>query len=383
MLGNRLRIARLFGIPIYLDGSWLIIFALVTYSLAASYFPSLYPRWSSFTYWGVALITSVLFFLSVLVHELAHSLVSLALGQRVRGITLFIFGGIAEIEEEPPRALYEFLVAVVGPLTSMAIGVVSLFVGWVIFWWLWPVQTVHAVLRYIGVLNVLLAVFNLLPGFPLDGGRIFRSLVWALTGSYRRATQIATTVGEGLAWLFIIGGGILVFSGHVFDGIWLAFIGWFILSAARGTMQAVEMRRLLEPVPVAQLMRTTLPVVVPYLTLDVLADTILNTGQRAFLVRDPQEGPLGIVTLSDVQGVPASQRAEMRVADVMTPFDALLTVKPSDSLWQALELMAKHDVHQVPVVDETGEIVGVVRRNDILRFLQLQAETRFGRPDAS
>lgn len=372
MLGNRLRIARLFGIPIYLDGSWLIIFALVTYSLAVSYFPGLYPRWSAMTYWVVAFITSVLFFLSVLLHELAHSLVSLALGQRVRGITLFIFGGIAEIEEEPPRPLYEFLIAIVGPLTSMTIGVVSLFVGWVIFWLLWPVQPVHAVLRYIGIINVLLAVFNLLPGFPLDGGRIFRSLVWAFIGSYRRATQVATTVGEGLAWLFIIGGGILVFSGHVFDGLWLAFIGWFILSAARGTLQAVEMRRALEPVPVRHLMRTTLPVVVPYLTLDVLADTILNTGQRAFLVRDPQQGPIGIITLSDVQRVPAGQRADKRVKDVMTPFESVLTVKPDDSLWQALELMVKHDVHQVPVVDETGEILGVVRRNDILRFLQLQ-----------
>nr|WP_290666794.1 site-2 protease family protein [Ardenticatena sp.] len=372
MLGNRLRIARLFGIPIYLDGSWLIVFALVTYSLAASYFPNLYPRWSLTTYWVTAFITSLLFFLSVLLHELAHSLVSLVLGLRVRGITLFIFGGIAEIEEEPPRALYEFLVAIVGPLTSMLIGVASLFVGWVVFWWLFPVQTVHAVLRYIGVINVLLAVFNLLPGFPLDGGRIFRSIVWALTGSYRRATQVATTVGEGLAWLFIIGGGILVFRGQVFDGVWLAFIGWFVLSAARGTLQAVETRRALEPVPVQRLMHTTLPVVVPYLTLDVLADTILNTGQRAFLVRDPQQGPIGIVTLSDVQRVPASQRATKRVVDVMTPFEALLTVKPDDSLWRALELMARHDVHQVPVVDDTGAILGVVRRNDILRFLQLQ-----------
>ncbi len=368
MIQSRLRVARLFGIPIYIDASWLLIFALVTFSLAASYFPARYPHWPTPAYWLVGLVTSLLFFLSVLLHELAHSLMTQALGQRVRGITLFIFGGVAELESEPRRPGDEFMIAVVGPATSLAIGFVFLLVGLLV-----PVIYVRALARYLGLVNVLLAIFNLIPGFPLDGGRIFRSLVWAATGSFARASRIAASVGELVAWGFILFGALLALRGLVFNGLWLAFIGWFLLNAARMSYRQVLLERLLKEVLVRDLMRSHVPLTSPDETLAGLAERFLHEGERAYLVAD--DGRIvGIVTLRDMRKVPRPNHGHTPVVRVMTPSERLRTVSPTDTLWDAFQLMTQADIHQVPVVDEFHRLLGLIRRNDILRYMQTRAE---------
>ncbi len=368
MTESRLRIARLFGIPISIDASWLLIFALVTFSLATSYFPARYPHWSPPAYWAVGLATSLLFFLSVLLHELAHSLMTQALGQRVRGITLFIFGGVAELEEEPRRALDEFLIAAVGPATSLALGASFFFLGW-----LAPTVHVQAAGRYLGFVNVLLALFNLIPGFPLDGGRIFRSLVWAVTGSFTRASRIASGVGEAVAWVFILFGALLALRGLVFNGLWLAFIGWFLLNAARTSYRQVVLEEALKNVYVQDFMRRQVPLTSPEETLAGLAERILREGERAYLVAADGR-VLGIVTLKDVRKVPPEAHPLTPVVQIMTPAARLRTVSPSATLWDAFRLMTEEDIHQIPVVDELHRLQGLVRRNDILRYMQMRSE---------
>ncbi|MDQ7030039.1 MAG: site-2 protease family protein [Ardenticatenia bacterium] len=368
MTESRLRIARLFGIPISVDASWFLIFALVTFSLASSYFPARYPHWSPMAYWIVGLITSLLFFLSVLLHELAHSLMTQALGQRVRGITLFIFGGVAELEGEPRRAIDEFLIAAVGPATSVALGV-----GFFLLGWLAPVAQVQVASRYLGFVNILLALFNLIPGFPLDGGRILRSLVWAVTGSFTRASRIASGVGEVIAWLFILVGALLALRGLVFNGLWLAFIGWFLLNAARASYRQVVLEEVLKNVHVQDCMRTHVPLTSPEETLASLVKRILREGERAYLVAADGR-VLGIVTLKDVRKVPPEVHPVTSVVQIMTPTARLRTVPPSATLWDAFRIMTEEDIHQIPVVDELHRLLGLVRRNDILRHMQMRSE---------
>src|SRR2546426_10702328 len=225
-----LRIGKIAGIDIYINVSWIIILVLLTVSLATGWFPQLYPGWSTATYWIVGFISSILLFVSVLLHELAHSLVARRRGLPVKDITLFIFGGVSNIEQEPKDAGIEFQVAVVGPITSLLIGAVCFLLQL-------PLRGTNSllggILFYLAVTNILLGVFNLIPGFPLDGGRVLRSIVWKLTGNMRQATRIASLTGQVIAYLFILLGIWIFFVGDILDGIWFGFIGWFLLSAAQ------------------------------------------------------------------------------------------------------------------------------------------------------
>ncbi|HKV00564.1 MAG TPA: site-2 protease family protein, partial [Ktedonobacteraceae bacterium] len=224
------RIGKIAGIDIFIHVSWIIIFVLLTWSLATGWFAVLYPGWSTITYWVVSLIAALLLFVAVLVHELAHSLVARTRGLPVKNITLFIFGGVSNIEQEPQTPGVEFQMAFVGPLTSLAIGGIAYLLQLALGENTSPLA---AILRYLAVTNVLLGIFNLIPGFPLDGGRVLRSIVWKLTGSLRTATRVTTLVGEVIGYLFILLGIWLFFGGNLLDGIWLGFIGWFLLSAAQ------------------------------------------------------------------------------------------------------------------------------------------------------
>lgn len=372
MFQNRFQLARIFGIPIYIDASWILIFALVTLTLATAYFPQQYRTWSTVATWVIATITSLLFFASVLVHELSHSVTSIALGRPVRSITLFLFGGVAEIESEQIRARDEFLVAIMGPIASVGIGIVSLGIGFLV-----SNSFIDGIMRYLGTINIALAVFNMIPGFPLDGGRVLRSILWGLTDNLQQASRIASSIGELVAWLFIGVGALMALQGALLNGLWIAFIGWFLLNAARSSYRQLMLQQVLSNVPVQELIRRRTPTISPTVSLAEMVERTLQGGDRAYLVTQDNV-VAGIVTLTDLGNVPDRQRTNVTVGDVMTPVSNLHTIDMSASLWDAFERMAKEDIHQLPVLNSRRQTVGMVQRSDLMRYLHLKTEV----PDA-
>jgi len=363
-----IRLGRLRGIEIGVHYSWLLVFALLTFSLAVGVFPSWYPGWSSGTYWAVGALASVLLFASVLAHELGHSLVAQSRGVPVISIVLFIFGGVAQLADEARRARDEFLIAVAGPLVSVVIGIASL--------GLWPIvedisQPLGAIFEYLGWANLILVAFNSIPAYPLDGGRVLRALLWGTLRNVLRATRIAAGIGVAIGFLFMAGGLFLVFRSPL-SGIWFIALGWFLQNAAQQSYQQLVIRRLFEGVRVSQLMDPDPPIIRPDVTIDELVDALLAYNVRSFPV--VEDGRLvGIVTLTDVRHAPREQWPIRRVRDLMTPHERLITAKPEDDLERILRLMATHEIHQIPIVDGS-RLLGLLTRNALLRFLQLRQE---------
>jgi len=362
------RIGRIFGIEINIDSSWLIIFALVIWTLAGTYFPEQYPRWPSWLHWMIGVLTSVLFFGSVLGHELAHSLMAMGRGERVTSITLFIFGGVARITDEPNEPLTELLMAIVGPLFSLATGM-----AFGVLWFLTRglIQPLGALARYLSMINISLAIFNLIPGFPLDGGRVLRALIWGLSGNLKTATRLASWAGQATAFLFMLAGTWQIFGGRWLDGLWIIFIGWFLYSAAVSGYRQVLVREMLEEVRAGDLMTAEFATVSGDLTLQQLVDDyILRLREHSFPVAD--FGMLrGIICLHDVKTIPRERWPYTRVSEVMTPSAELETVSPGDDGNIILARLNARDVRQLPVV-EGERLIGLLRRSDVLRYLQVR-----------
>lgn len=363
------KLGRIAGIEVGVHYTWLFAFALIAWSLAQGFFPQSFPGFDAGTYWLIGAIAALLLFASVLVHELSHSFVALARGQAVHSITLFIFGGVSNLKAEAEEPRDEFLVAVVGPLTSFALAGVF----WAVSERFGTSRTpVHAVVDYLAFVNLLLGGFNLVPGFPLDGGRVLRSLIWGATGSLRRATQIASYVGQAFGFLLIFWGVSRLLGGEFLGGLWTAFIGWFLNSAAESTRQQQALTEHLRGIPVAQLMNPDPPVVSGDVSVQAFVfEHVLRRGQRAVLVVD--DGRLvGIVTISDAKELPHEQWATTSVSTIMTPVP-LKTLAPEADLNAGLKLLAEGELNQVPVVQD-GRLLGLLSRADILRFLQLRDE---------
>lgn len=362
------RIGQLAGIDIYINVSWIIILVFLTWSLAVSWFPAIYPGWSTATYWITSLIAALLLFVSVLLHELAHSVVARARGLSVHNITLFIFGGVSNIEQEPTSAGIEFQMAVVGPVVSILIGIICYLL-------LLPLRGVNSpvagVLGYLAITNVALGVFNLIPGFPLDGGRVLRSIIWKVTGSLRKATRAATIVGEIVAYLFILVGIWQFFTGDLIGGIWIGFIGWFLLSSARAANSQVALQSMFRGVKVSQVMNPA-PVTVPAnISLQKLVDEyFLPQGLRSALVTQGEQ-LAGLITLADIRHVAREQWPQTPVGYAMIPRDRLHVVYPQQNLNDVLPLMASQDVNQLPVVQDE-RVVGILSRDSIVRFLEIR-----------
>jgi Zn-dependent protease/CBS domain-containing protein len=370
VLKGGIPLGRFLGVSIRLHYSWFIIFALVTWALAASYFPATYPDWNQATYWGIGLATSLLFFASVLAHELSHSMVARAAGIPVKSITLFVFGGVAQISKEPERPDVEFRMALAGPASSLVIA------G--IFWGI-HVATIGvsepaaALASWLAWINAVLAGFNLLPGFPLDGGRVLRSIIWWRSKNLRSATRVAATIGRGMGFLFIFGGIFWIFRGNWFNGLWIALIGWFLQSAAAGSYQQVTSQDMLRGHKVSEVMTRDCPVVSPRLTIEQLVhDYILGTGRRCFPVVENSH-LLGLVTVNDVKGVSRDLRLTKTVQETMTPLDKLKWVRPSDDLAEVMHLLTTEDINQLPVI-ENDTIVGMVDRDNLLSFIRTRSE---------
>ncbi|HOG48217.1 MAG TPA: site-2 protease family protein [Anaerolineae bacterium] len=365
-------IGRIAGIRIRVDWTWSIIFILITVSLAVGYYPIVFPGLSTAVYWGLGVISSLLLFASVLGHELAHSLVASRQGLPVDSITLFVFGGVSQIEEEPRTAGDEFRMAVVGPATSLVLG--GIFYG--AFLAIRPASgAAAAVAQYMGIINIALGAFNLLPGFPLDGGRVLRAILWGASGDLRRSTRIASLVGQGFAFLLIFVGIALLFSGNFIAGIWLAFIGWFLNNAAVASYRELIVRQTLEGVQVRRLMTTDIDRIPEGLTIEQVIDQhILSGRQHAYPVT--RDGELvGLICLHDIRQVPREGRTTTTVAQAMTPYERLRTIGPTDDLAKAISELGRGGYEQLPVIDAPHHLAGLLRRRDVIGYLHTQSDT--------
>jgi Zn-dependent protease len=365
MFRHAIPVGRIFGITVDLDYSWFLILALLTWILAVNYFPTEYQAGSTGLYWLMGFVTAVLLFLSVLIHELGHSIVAQNYGLRVPRITLFLFGGVSQMAAEPPSAGAEFWIAVVGPLVSIALAA--------LFWELEPLfsgyPAGYEVVHYLAILNFILAIFNLIPGFPLDGGRVLRSLLWKATGAYQKATSIAATTGRFIGFVLIFLGVWDVVQGALIDGVWIAFIGWYLESAASSQLQMEGARQLIGSHRVADAMQRDFPRVPGGVTLAELVRQFVLTGRNRYFVVYGMEGA-GLLTLRRIERVPRQEWDTMRAEQAMIAPARLDTTTPSTGLWEALEKMGRDGVNQLPVV-QAGEVVGILSREDILHYLRM------------
>jgi len=357
-------LGRIFGIPIYIHTSWFIIFALITLSLATQ-FKYQHPGWTTAQHWTLGLITSFLFFGSVLFHELSHSVVARHYKIPVDSITLFVFGGVSRISHDPDSAGKEFNVAIAGPLSSLFLAGC--------FWLVWKYlpgnQMVTAAAYWLAEINLILAVFNLVPGFPLDGGRILRGITWGITKNFDRATRVATLSGKFFAYLMILGGIWDALNGNFLSGIWLAFIGWFLLSAAQETYIQNTIRSALTGMSARDIMNPEVPTVPRDMSLEDYAHEVLKTGRRFHIVTGMSE-PVGLVTLHTVQKVPRDEWASTSIQAVMHPLKDIHWASPDESALGVFERLMKENVSQMPVLSD-GHIIGVIGRESLLRVLQM------------
>ena len=362
---------RIAGIQVRVDPSWFLIFLLIWWSLSAGYFPRTQPEASAAHSWAAGLLAALLFFLSLLLHELSHSLVARRAGHEVRSITLFLFGGAAEMTSEPEDPATELRIAVVGPLASFALA---------FFFWLagrlLPAGTPElllGVVRYLAWVNLALGSFNLLPGFPLDGGRILRALLWWRTGSLRRASRVATQAGKGLGLGLALLGGIQIFSGALVGGIWLVLVGLFARGLAESSYQSLMLRQLLGQVSVEDVMVREPVTVPPDLTLDRLIDDyILGRGFRGFPVVDAGRA-IGLISIDQLRRVPPEARAQQRVRDHLEAVDAERSVTPELPLLEALGKMGRLGAQRLLVLRPgSSELVGLLTQSGLVRFVELR-----------
>ena len=362
-----LRLGRILGFEISLDYSWFIILFLVLWSFTAGVFPAQVPGLSRAVYLGMGAVGALLFFVSLLAHELSHSVVARRKGIPVEGITLFLFGGVARTRAEAGRPGDEFWIAIVGPLMSLAIGLVLGVLGALGVRLGWHPAAV-VVLEYIALLNIVLAVFNLLPGFPLDGGRVLRSAVWKFTGSLRRATQVASIGGQGIGYALILVGVWQALTGNVMGGLWLGFIGWFLRNAAVSGFRQHVLHEVLEDATARQILTPVPETVPPDITLEDLTDRyFMRRRFVAFPVVDGEE-PLGLITLHQVKEVPREEWPVRTARDAMTPLGESITVQPQDSLATVLEKVRSSPSRRVLVV--TGRrLEGIITATDIASWI--------------
>lgn len=385
------RLGKIFGIDIHIDWSWFLIFMLVTWSLAAT-FGQLHREWTFEMRWGLAFVASFLFFVSVLAHELAHALAARARGVPVKSIMLFMFGGVANIQREPSSPGEEFFITIVGPLMSLFLGAVFVVLGTqgtplqndalnasAILSQLQPLNTI---LAWLGSVNIMVGMFNMIPAFPLDGGRVVRSILWALTNDMRRSTRWASLMGQSVAWIFIVSGSFMLFGARVpflgsglFNGLWIIFIGWFINNAASNGYRQVMIQDILEDVPVRKVMQTQLPMVPSETSVDeLLNNRFTQLDSQAVLVTAGEE-VVGMVAMNDIEKSKKVKWESTSVGEIMTPVSQLDYVTPDQDAADAYDHLQRLDLRQIPVM-LNNRIVGLLRQKDILRWLQFQSEIR-------
>lgn len=369
-----LKLGRVLGVQIGLHYSWILIAVLIVFSLAGQ-FSMVHPEWGARAIWFSSVITAALFFVTLVAHELSHATVARSRGLPVKSITLFALGGVAHIEKEPDQAKTEFWIAIVGPITSAVIGSLLLLLGWALGWrqGLTPEAPLTAVLVWLGYINLVLAVFNMIPGYPLDGGRVLRAVVWWATGSPMRSMQVASRVGRFVAAGFILWGLFQFFTGAGFGGLWLALIGWFLLEASGAGYAQIRLMEALRGVRVGDVMSRECLTVDGRTNLDeFVRGQMLRTGRRCFLVSEGGRS-VGLVTPGEIRQIPRAQWLYKTVGDVMRPMEELPTVAPDTPLEEALEQMGRQGLGQLPVAAD-GHLEGIISRAQVLGFLETRSE---------
>ena len=366
MFGSSWRVGRVAGIEVRVDTSWAVIALLITYSMYRR-IDFLYPELSGGGAVGLAVLSAVLFFGSVLVHELAHALVSQARGIRVQDITLFLFGGATRARVESRGPGDEFLIALVGPLTSgLLAGLFAVVAGLgrdVLS------RPLAGTFGYLAWTNLLLAGFNLVPGFPLDGGRLLRSVIWKTTGSLPRATRIASVSGQAVGWLLVAGGVAFLLAGDLAGGIWFAFIGWFLVQAARSSYQELQLRNLLRGVEAEDVMAGSLLRIPPDLTLQQAVDGYFMRYDHSAFPVEEHGRTIGLLTLRGVRRVPSQEWSTRRVREHMVPLDDQVLVAPHARMDDVLGKLQDGEANRVLVVQD-GEVVGIITPADLTRWLR-------------
>jgi Zn-dependent protease/predicted transcriptional regulator len=371
---SNIKLGRVLGVEIGLHYSWLLIALLIAFSLAAR-FQTQHPDWGGGVAWITAIITAVLFFVSIVVHELSHAMVAKMRNLPVNSITLFALGGVAKIEKEAADAKTEFWMGIIGPITSAVIGLLFLGLSWLMGWTAWsePGTPVMAMMVWLGYINLMLAAFNMLPGFPMDGGRVLRAIVWWKTENQTRATRIAAATGLFMAFGFIAMGILSFFQGAGFGGLWIAFIGWFLLNAARATYAQNELNERLRGVRVADVMARDCPIVDGNTNLQTLVDEhLLRTGGRCYLIVENAVAA-GLITPNEIKSIERARWPYTTVYDAMVPIERLKTVNPEMPVAEALETLGRANVNQLPVISN-GRLEGIISRDRVLQFLFTRAE---------
>ncbi len=361
------KLGRIFGIPVGLHWSWFFIFFLVTSSLSAGYFPATFPGQTIEFYWIVGTITSLLFFLSVLAHEFGHALVALSFRIPVQGINLLVFGGAAHISREPETPKEEFLIAIAGPAVSLATGL-----GFGLIWLAsHPFPAISTSSEWLARINLALVVFNMLPGFPLDGGRVFRAILWWFTRNSYRASRFASYGSQAVAFGFIGFGIYSAIGGNFFNGVWLVLIGWFLQNASAANQVQVGMHRSLGHIRVGNIMSRNYREIPRHTLVSQLADEMLfASSQPVFFVRD--HGKLiGMFSFRDITSIPYSEWDWVSVDQIMTPIDRVAQVQPDMSLFTAMTVMEEMHQAEVPVIIK-GEITGLLSRDQVMHYLAVR-----------
>ena len=361
------KIGKIAGIEIGVHWSWTFIFLLITWSFAGGILEETFPEWSGAQRWAVGVIVAIIFFASILLHELSHSLVAKAKGIPVSGITLFVFGGVSSLGREAQSAGEEFQVAIVGPLTSLAVGAV-----FAILWaaLMGPAPDVAAIAAYLAFINGVIAAFNMLPGFPLDGGRVFRSIVWARNRNLLRATRTAARTGEFVAYALMAAGAVQFFFNPV-GGVWMFLIGLFLRNASSQSYEQLVLQTTLHGLTAGQVAKQDYVPVSPDMTVAQLVGDLMLSGHGRYYPVMAGDELLGLVTLTDAQRLEREQWPTTSVYRIMTPVEKLHTIPSDQDAMNLLQVMSEFDVNQVPVMD--GRLlVGIVSRAEILRLIQVR-----------
>ena len=366
------KLFKVIGIQISLDYTWFIIFALVAWTLSQGYFPSVVPGLAMWIYIAMGVVSSLLLFASILLHELSHSYVANRLGMDIRGITLFIFGGIAELSREPDDPRMELKIAIAGPIAS---GVLA-----ILFWLIKEGLTamalfplVASVCSYLVIINIVVVIFNMIPGFPLDGGRVLRAIWWMKSGDLQRATMVAGRVGKGFALFLIFFGILQTFTGNIIGGLWMVFIGIFLQQAAESGYREVLIRNSLSGIRVGDVMTREVVTVHPDDSLQVIVDDYLFRHHCVSFPVVAASRLVGMLNLGDIRAVPKEKWRETRVRDVMEPVTQHSLASPEETAIEVLSKMATLGVGRFPVV-HMGKLVGIISRRDIMKLMAFKRE---------
>jgi len=376
MFGKKIHLFTLFGFSVGVDFTWFFLAILVAWSLAVGLFPLYYPGYRIGVYWAMGVAGTVGLFFSIVFHEFWHSMVARRFGLPMRGITLFIFGGVAEMEDEPANARTEFLMAIVGPLSSVVLGVIFLLISWGGISANWPVP-VWGVLHYLGWLNIILAVFNMIPAFPLDGGRILRSILWAVKGNLRWATGVAAAFGSGFGILLIILGALTFMRGGFIVGIWYFLIGLFVRAAARTSYRQVLIRSALGGETIAHFMQPNPIVVPPSISIHQLVDSYFYQYHYKMFPVASDGTLVGCITTRQIKDVPRQEWDQRNVQDVLAPCSTENTIPLNTDAMKALAIMNRTGNSRLMVVDG-DRLVGVITLKDMLKFLNLKLDLEGG-----